>query len=111
MAACQGASCGNGSDMGMGRGQSGNSSDDTDSPPQSPWAGPLLRSDNSADIAEYYAAQALRLSIQARRNAANAVYAARAAARAARLAKNAATSVRRRPQGGGQRRKCTRRRK
>lgn len=70
-----------------------------------------VHSDNSTDIAEYYAAQALRLSIQARRNAANAVYAARAAARAARLAKNAATSVRRRPQGGGQRRKCTRHRK
>jgi len=121
MAACQGASCdsgaGLGPSMGMGRGNSGNS-DDTGSgsgspyTPLSPWVGPLVRSENSAEIAQYHAAQALQAAIQARRNAANAAHSARAAVRAARLAQNAAThSFRRRPQGGGQRRKYTRRRK
>ena len=115
MAACQGASCDSGAGpsmgMGMGRGDSGNSSD-TDSPPQSPWVGPLVRSENSAEIAQYHAAQALQAAIRARRNAANAAHAARAAVRAARLAQNAATqSFGRRPPGGGQRRKYTRRRK
>lgn len=122
MAMCQGASCASGP-SGMGSvGPSGNGDDDntgsgsSGSPftPPSQWEGPLVRSENSADIAEYHAAQAVRAAIQARRDAANAAHAARAAVRAARLAKNAAQSFRRRPQGGGRRCKacaCTRRRK
>jgi hypothetical protein len=120
MAMCQGASCASGP-SGMGSvGPSGNGDDDntgsgsSGSPftPPSQWEGPLVRSENSADIAEYHAAQAVRAAIQARRDAANAAHAARAAARAARLAKRAAQSfTSRRPQGGGRKCACTRRRK
>ena len=97
-------------------GPSGNGDDDdsTGSPfsPPSQWEGPLMRSENSAEIAEYHAAQAARAAIQARRDAANAAYAARVATRAARLAKRAAQSfTARRPQGGGRKCACTRRRK
>ena len=72
--------------------------------PQSPWVGPPMRSENSAEIAQHHAT----LAAQASRAAANAAHAARVAARAAKQAAMIAANLNlsgRRPQGGRTRRR------
>jgi len=76
--------------------------------PQSPWVGPLIRSENSAELAHYHADLAAQAAVAANRAAANAVYAARIADRAAKQAAKVAASLNlsaRRPQGGRTRRR------
>jgi len=76
--------------------------------PQSPWAGPPIRSENSAEIAHHHATLAAQAAAQASRAAANAAYAARVTARAAKRAAKAVANLslsERRPQGGRTRRR------
>ena len=87
---------------------SNGSSDDSSFSPQSPWAGPPIRSENSAEIAQHHATLAAQAAAQAIRAAANAAHAARVAARAAKQAATIAANLNlsgRRPQGGRTRRR------
>ncbi len=72
--------------------------------PQSPWVGLPVRSENSAELAQYHADLAAQAAAQANRAAANAAHAARIAARAAKQAAKVAASLnlsaRRTPKGG-----------
>ena len=80
-----------------------NHDDDVPSP-QSPWVGPPVRSENSAELAQHHADIAAQAAAQANRAAANAAHAARVAARAAKQAAKVAAvlnlSARRTPKGG-----------
>jgi len=100
---------------GNGNSNSNSNGDDPESPftpPQSPWTGQLVRSENSAEIAQYHADLATRAAAEARFDAANATRAARAATRAARRAANIAAKLSaRRPLGGGRRKACARTRR
>ena len=76
--------------------------------PQSPWVGPLMRSENSAELAQYHADLAAQAAAAANRAAANAAHAARIAARAAKQAAKIAAILNlsvKRPQGGRTRRR------
>ena len=87
---------------------SNGSSDESSFSPQSPWAGPPIRSENSAELAHHHANLAAQAAAQASRAAANAAHAARVAARAAKRAAKIAASFNlsaRRPQGGRTRRR------
>lgn len=68
---------------------------DNDSPltPQSPWEGPLIRSENSVELAHYQADLAAQAAAEANRAAANAAHAARIATRAANKAAKVAASL------------------
>lgn len=76
--------------------------------PQSPWVGPPMRSENSAELAQYHADLAAQAAAAANRAAANAEHAARIATRAANQAAKVVASLNlsaRRPQGGRTRRR------
>lgn len=88
-------------------------SDDSPLTPQSPWVGPLIRSENSAELAYYHADIAAQASAEANRAAANAAHAARIATRAAKKAAKVAASLNlpaKRSQGGRTRRRHRRHR-